>query len=349
MALDYANIQEWTVDETKQWAELHFGEDTALQFEANRVDGETLKMLGEEGSMEQFKACGLSTVMEQLKVKRLLKPAAAADANVPVAQYSPMARTGYKLTKRELNDIPAKHKMVYLMMRNKVAKEARRVWPGNDIPLFRGNKENQAKLNALVEELEECCTTEFFTKDCIKQHIICTLSERRRHIKLGYDYVKSPKTEVAVKPKGVANDQQCEKAKKQGEKAKKEGEKAKKEGEKAKKEGEKAKKEGEKAKKEGEKAKKEGEKAKKEGEKAKKEGEKAKKEGEKAKKEGEKAKLEGEKPKKGEEKANKEEEKAKNKEESNEDSELLQDKGKGDVQNERDEDTEFDDGMQLSV
>ena len=73
-------------------------------------------MLGEEGSMEQFKACGLSTVMEQLKVKRLLKPAAAADANVPVAQYSPMARTGYKLTKRELNDIPAKHKMVYLMM-----------------------------------------------------------------------------------------------------------------------------------------------------------------------------------------------------------------------------------------
>ena len=33
MALDYANIQEWTVDETKQWAELHFGEDTALQFE----------------------------------------------------------------------------------------------------------------------------------------------------------------------------------------------------------------------------------------------------------------------------------------------------------------------------
>ena len=66
-------------------------------YTANRVDGETLNMLEEEGSMEQFKACGLSTVMEQLKVKCLLRPAAAADANVPVAQYSPMACTGYKL------------------------------------------------------------------------------------------------------------------------------------------------------------------------------------------------------------------------------------------------------------
>ena len=33
MALDYANIQGWTVDETKQWAELHFSEDTASKFE----------------------------------------------------------------------------------------------------------------------------------------------------------------------------------------------------------------------------------------------------------------------------------------------------------------------------
>ena len=75
-------------------------------------------MLGKEGSMEQFKACGLSTVMEKLKLKQLLKPAVAADVNdVPVAQQSPKAsRNGYKLTKRELNDLPAKHKMVYLMM-----------------------------------------------------------------------------------------------------------------------------------------------------------------------------------------------------------------------------------------
>ena len=33
MALDYANIEEWTVDEAKQWAELHFSEETALKFE----------------------------------------------------------------------------------------------------------------------------------------------------------------------------------------------------------------------------------------------------------------------------------------------------------------------------
>jgi len=73
-------------------------------------------MLGEEGSIEQFKACGLSTVMEQLKLKRLLKPAAAANASVPGASTKTHHHTGHKLTKKELNDLPAKHKMVYLMM-----------------------------------------------------------------------------------------------------------------------------------------------------------------------------------------------------------------------------------------
>jgi len=33
MSLDYAKIQEWTVDETMQWAELHFSEDIASKFE----------------------------------------------------------------------------------------------------------------------------------------------------------------------------------------------------------------------------------------------------------------------------------------------------------------------------
>lgn len=63
-------------------------------------------------------------------------------------------------------------------------------WPGNDLPIFRGNKENMNKLDDLVKELVPTCSSKFFAEASIRQHIIDTLAERRRQVKKGYDYSK---------------------------------------------------------------------------------------------------------------------------------------------------------------
>lgn len=61
-------------------------------------------------------------------------------------------------------------------------------WPGNDIPTFRNNKDNTAKLNELVNKLEPECALPDFGRAAIKQHILDCLTERRRNVKKGYDY-----------------------------------------------------------------------------------------------------------------------------------------------------------------
>lgn len=63
-------------------------------------------------------------------------------------------------------------------------------WPGNDLPTFRGNKENTKKLDDLVKELAPSCSSKHFTETSIREHIIDTLAERRRQVKKGYDYDK---------------------------------------------------------------------------------------------------------------------------------------------------------------
>ena len=72
--------------------------------------------------------------------------------------------------------------------RNKVAAAARKVWPGNDVPTFRNNKENLKKLDELVEKLEPDCAIPLFGKAAIRRHMLDSLNERRRSIKKGKDY-----------------------------------------------------------------------------------------------------------------------------------------------------------------
>ena len=71
-----------------------------------------------------------------------------------------------------------------------MSKAAKLVWPGNDIPVFCGNKDNIAKLDNLVKELKPTCANRFFDEDAIRQHIIDSLSKRRRQIKMGHDYTQ---------------------------------------------------------------------------------------------------------------------------------------------------------------
>lgn len=71
-----------------------------------------------------------------------------------------------------------------------MSKVAKLAWPGNDIPIFRGNKDNVAKLEDLVKELKPTIANRFFDEDAIRQHIIDSLSERRRQIIRGHDYTQ---------------------------------------------------------------------------------------------------------------------------------------------------------------
>ena len=70
-----------------------------------------------------------------------------------------------------------------LVRRNRVAKAIRLAWPGNNnFPTFRCNKENKEKHDNLVKELKTTCCSKHFPETAMRQHIIDTLSERRRQI-----------------------------------------------------------------------------------------------------------------------------------------------------------------------
>ena len=69
-------------------------------------------------------------------------------------------------------------------------KAAKLAWPGNDLPLFRGNPVNAQKLDNLVDQLKETCSTKYFGEGEIRLHIINSLADRRRHIKDDEDHEK---------------------------------------------------------------------------------------------------------------------------------------------------------------
>ena len=75
-----------------------------------------------------------------------------------------------------------------------MAKAARNTWPGNDIPIFRGNATNLKKFADLVIELTRTCETPYFGEAAIRRHILDSLAERRRMVKKGYDYLQVMQT-----------------------------------------------------------------------------------------------------------------------------------------------------------
>jgi predicted ATPase len=82
------------------------------------IDGETLQILAEEGSVGQLRECGLTKIKDQLKLKRLIKhstctaatmpPAASSNTNHSVAQDR-------KLEKKEIASLPPEEKKAYLI------------------------------------------------------------------------------------------------------------------------------------------------------------------------------------------------------------------------------------------
>ncbi|KXJ20248.1 hypothetical protein AC249_AIPGENE16605 [Exaiptasia diaphana] len=149
------------------------------------MDGKTVKMLVLKGSQQQFEACGLITVSEQLQFRTLIEEKLLGCAPVTQAQFR-----GGKPTKKRLKCLSETDQKVYKVKRNKVKTDAIRCFPGNDIPNFKTCKEAPKKLEELTNSSVEECTHEAagFYKLGIKQHILDVLNERRRNHRRGRDY-----------------------------------------------------------------------------------------------------------------------------------------------------------------
>ena len=89
------------------------------------VDGNTLLMLVTMGSMEQYKACDLATVKDQMKLRKLIgslsHPPVDASSQSSASQsssssYSATTPSRGKLSKKMLWELTPEDKRVYLMM-----------------------------------------------------------------------------------------------------------------------------------------------------------------------------------------------------------------------------------------
>lgn len=96
-------------------------------FLEQEVDGETLLMLCTAGSIDQLHACGLRTVKQQMKLRKLsfsspTPNSASSDVGSSISALSgnsDLSRSpasDRKLTKAELNALSPEDKRVYLMM-----------------------------------------------------------------------------------------------------------------------------------------------------------------------------------------------------------------------------------------
>ena len=83
------------------------------------IDGETLLMLCKTGTTDQLKACGLETVKDQLKLKRLIQGSekiCVVAVTEQVACGTSCIELNRKLSLSELGKISPEDRRIYLMM-----------------------------------------------------------------------------------------------------------------------------------------------------------------------------------------------------------------------------------------
>ncbi|KAL5515074.1 hypothetical protein EMCRGX_G000192 [Ephydatia muelleri] len=197
----------WTLVETVAWAKKAFGDDVSASFEEEGVDGETLELLAKCGTIEQYKACGLRSIKQQMQLKRLLNTdKRELEGSSSLEREMSSKKFDRKLKLLELRTISPEDRRTYLMTRNKINKATKEVWSGNDVPKFRGNEEEMKKLDKLVSDLLPICSCKYFGPQSIRQHILDSLQERRSKIKNGHDYRKNKKTPSGSVTKSKAAD-----------------------------------------------------------------------------------------------------------------------------------------------
>ncbi|KAL5474081.1 hypothetical protein EMCRGX_G028655 [Ephydatia muelleri] len=171
MAVSEDEVASWKLEETVEWALKQYNSRVAHRFEEQEIDGETLLMLCKTGTTDQLKACGLETVKDQLKLKKLIQ---GSEKTSVVAVTEQVA-----------------------CRRNKVRKAVYDTWKGNSIPLFKTDSAERQKLEELPATLIPSCKTKYFGERAIRQHIFDSLNEIKRRIRKGVDYTK-PRIRKAI-------------------------------------------------------------------------------------------------------------------------------------------------------
>eukprot|EP00731_Ephydatia_muelleri_P005308 Em0002g1484a len=157
-------------------------------------------MLCKTGTTDQLKACGLETVKDQLKLKKLIQGSektSVVAVTEQVACGTSCIELNRKLSLPELGKISPEDRRIYLMMRNKVRKAVYDTWKGNSIPLFKTDSAERQKLEELAATLIPTCKTKYFGERAIRQHIFDSLNEKKRRIRKGVDYTK-PRIRKAI-------------------------------------------------------------------------------------------------------------------------------------------------------
>lgn len=83
----------------------------ALLFIDQNIDGEVLEMVAKEGSLGQLKACGLKTIADQMRLRKLVvKKTTSTDRSTPPPEKYKLSGggskwPGRKLTKLEMKEI----------------------------------------------------------------------------------------------------------------------------------------------------------------------------------------------------------------------------------------------------
>ena len=80
------------------------------------VDGDTLQMVSEQGSYDQLKVCGLKTVADQMKLRKLITKDSRSTVSMCKSEATTLGEfPGRKFIKPELNELSSEDIKVYIM------------------------------------------------------------------------------------------------------------------------------------------------------------------------------------------------------------------------------------------
>ncbi|XP_031549914.1 uncharacterized protein LOC116287382 [Actinia tenebrosa] len=193
------DLQEFSAPEVKLWLKTkNFSDETVENFEdeQQKIDGKALIYLAEHGSAQQYEACGLKTVGEQLHFKQIVKT--TTDDSTTTSRLAAGCRKAHKPRKEDIRKLSPMNQRIYKTKRSAVRQAAINKWPGNDIPTFKKKSTALEELEELVNQLKKECSFEpaDFDRKGIKQHVLDVLNERRRHLRSGHDYTKEDKRKL---------------------------------------------------------------------------------------------------------------------------------------------------------
>ncbi|CAB3978003.1 uncharacterized transposon-derived [Paramuricea clavata] len=172
-------LDEWNTDDVLHWLDAQGLRDFKQGFKDKKIDGMCLK----EGlSEEELNSCHVQTVGE-------------SKAKMPRLQRSVLKKL---LSPQQKDDLLRRRKQVH---RKTVA-----MFPGNNIPVFRGNANAQKHFQELTVSCQEHVNPDIgYDEEELRRHIRAILDERRRMVREGYNY------EDNEDPSSTDQDEECSK------------------------------------------------------------------------------------------------------------------------------------------